>query len=270
MTDENTQALEPAEAATAPETDEQISAESAPAAESPERDETETDPDKPKGGFQRRISELTRNWREAERRNDELISLLSRGREPEPATPAPVEPPSLAQFDYDETKYQQALFDYTRKEAAAAARAEFQSIRQEQAEAERVKSFKAREAEFANSAEDYADVVYDPSATFFTRDLVEQIRESEIGPQLAYYLAKNPAEGRRIAALPPMAAGRELGRIESKLGTPAPKATPVSKAPPPPPKLEASQPDVEDDPDKMPIEKWVKWREKDLRKKGKL
>lgn len=47
------------------------------------------------------------------------------------------------------------------------------------------------------------------------------ILESENGPALAYELAKNVAEANRIAMLPPIAAARELGKIESRIASKA-------------------------------------------------
>jgi hypothetical protein len=267
MTDEtNLQAEVPAEGATtAPEIQEQPNVESPPTPDAPENaSEPETE-DKPKGGFQKRIAELTRNWREEQRRNDELITILRSHQAPAKAE-VPDVPPTLESVGYDETKYQQTLIEYATKRAEAAAEAKIQSWQQQQQTQSKVESFKSREAAFADSVEDYADVVYDPTAPI-SQPMAEVIRESEVGPQLAYYLAKNRTEAAEIASLPPIAAARALGRIEAKLTTPAPKPV-APKAPPPPPKVETSAEAIEDDPDNMPIEKWMKWRDKQVRKQG--
>lgn len=65
------------------------------------------------------------------------------------------------------------------------------------------------------------------------------IKGSEVGGDVAYHLATNPAESKRIAALPPLEQVRELGRLEGRFlaenarsATPPPAA--VTKAPPPP------------------------------------
>jgi hypothetical protein len=226
--------------------------------------EPETE-EKPKGGFQKRIAELTRNWREEQRRNDELLAIL-RGNQAPPKTEAPEVPPTLESVGFDETKYQHALIEFATKRAEAAAEAKLQAWQQQQQQHAKVESFKSREATFADSVEDYADVVYDPAAPI-SEPMAEVIRESEVGPQLAYYLGKNRNEAAQIAAMSPIAAARALGRIEAKLAAPAPKPV-APKAPPPPPKVETSAEAIEDDPDKMPIEKWMKWREKQVRRKG--
>jgi hypothetical protein len=97
--------------------------------------------------------------------------------------------------------------------------------------------------------------------------MAEVIQESDVGPQLAYHLAKNRAVAEQLAKLPERAMAREIGRLEAKLLTPAPRPVAVPKAPPPPPKLEAAEAEVDKDPDSMSIDDWVKWRTKQIRKR---
>lgn len=94
----------------------------------------------------------------------------------------------------------------------------------------------------------------------------EAILESDDGPALAYHLGKNPDLAEKIASLPPIAAARELGRLEAKLAREREQPPVISKAPPPPPKIEGVEPAIERDPDKMSTQDWVKWREKQIRK----
>ena len=67
--------------------------------------------------------------------------------------------------------------------------------------------------------------------------MADAIRTSEVGAAVAYHLASNPEEARRIAGLNPLAAIREIGRLEARFDTkssgPPPKQ--ASDAPPPPP-----------------------------------
>lgn len=266
MTDENLQAEVPAEAANPIEE----KADPATAEETPPEEETveESQPEekpKPKGGFQRRIDELTRNWREAERRNDELMAMLQRQIAP-PEPEAPKGPPTLEQHGYDEAKYQAALTDYVRNLTQAEARAVYEQQEAQRQQQTRVQTFRQREAEFAATVEDYADKVYDPSLPL-SPPVVELIAESDIGPKVAYYLAEHPDIARSLSQLNPVQAAREFGRIEAALAAPSAKK-PVSKAPAPPPKLSAVEPEVDKDPDKMSVDEWVRWREKQLRKKG--
>lgn len=82
------------------------------------------------------------------------------------------------------------------------------------------------------------------------------IIESDMGHKVAYHLAKNPDEAERIAALPPRALAREIGKLEAKLAVaPAPKPKP---APIEPVGGKASKPSgLSDD---EPMDAWVKKR----------
>lgn len=250
--------VEPAPAAPPPvETAEPATAPKSEGAEPPKAEE----PPKPKGGFQRRIDELTRNWRESERRNDELMSLLKQ----QTAPPEPPKgPPTLEQHGYDESKYQAALTEYvrnlTREEARQVVEQEQQRIQRES----KTQTFKQKEAEFAKSVEDYVEKVYDPTLPL-SETVVTLIAESDIGPKVAYHLADNPDIARSLYNMTPTQAAREFGKLEAQLAAPAPPKA-VSKAPPPAPTIEAVEPEVEKDPDKMTVKQWLKWREKDIKK----
>jgi hypothetical protein len=67
------------------------------------------------------------------------------------------------------------------------------------------------------------------------------IKESDVGPDIAYHLASNPLESKRIADMHPLEQAREFGRLEGRIlaersakAAPAPAQKVVSKAPPPP------------------------------------
>ena len=62
--------------------------------------------------------------------------------------------------------------------------------------------------------------------------MAEAIKESEMGPEIAYYLGKNPKESHRIWDLSPLAQAREIGKIEASL-TANPPAKKASSAPDP-------------------------------------
>jgi hypothetical protein len=58
----------------------------------------------------------------------------------------------------------------------------------------------------------------------------EAIVESEIGPEIVYELCSNPAEAKRIAALPGYKQAAEIAKIEERLTAAAPKADPKDPA----------------------------------------
>jgi len=277
MTDETDQALPESGSIPASETPE---TESVAPDTTPDVAEVEDQPEaqeKAKKPFSERISEVVRERNEARmaleaerRRTDQLVELMAQQRQAAPE-PEPV-PPTLEDFQYDEGKYRAAVIDYAQKQATVAARAEIQQWQAQQAQQAKAQSFKAKEAEFATATEDYADAVYDPSLPI-TAAMAEVIQESDVGPQLAYHLAKNRAVAESLSKLPERAMAREIGRLEAKLSAPAPRPVPVTKAPPPPPKIEANEPGTsvkttDPDSDRLSDDEWFKAEIKRLVRKG--
>lgn len=284
MTDETTLSGEmPAEAAAPlPETTEPV--ESAPT--QPETTPDDAGDDKPKGGFQRRIDELTKNWREEQRRNDALLQALMQQRPQAAPTPAPepqqpTKPPTLEEHGYDEAKYQAALIEYVNKQAESVFErrmAEAEKARKEQA---RIETFASRQAEFAKSTPDFADKVLRDPTLPITEAMRDLIIDADNGPELAYWLAQNRDQAEKIASLPERLQTFELGRVanllEAKKAAPAAaKPAPVvTKAPPPPPTVETTGTESvkvsTTDPasDAMPTDEWIKAEMKRMAKKAK-
>jgi hypothetical protein len=238
--------------------------------------ETDAASDKPKG-VQKRLDELTRNWREAERREAALLALLQQQRTA-PEAPQPTaddKPKTLADFEYDEGKFQAYIFDQAEKRAADAAKRELTAAQEREATERRKASFRSRSAEFAKTVEDFDSVARNPDLPI-SADMAEVIQDSDDGPALLYHLGKNPDIAEKIAQLPPKAAARELGKIEARLAYEREKAKPekVSKAPPPPPKVEGANPGnlnvKPDDPDsdKLSDAEWARLRNKQISKRS--
>ena len=246
------------------------------AAPSPAVNDTDEIANKAKG-VGKRIDELTRNWREAERREAALLALLQQNRtQPEPpARPTQDDKPkTLADFDYDEGKFQAHIFEQAERRAADVARRELTTAQERQAAEQRRSSFKSRSAEFAKTVEDFQSVAYARDLPI-SPDMAEVIQDSDDGPALLYHLGKNPDIAEKIAQLPPKAAARELGKIEARLAFEREKAKPekVSKAPPPPPKVEGADPGNlsvkpdSPDSDALSDEEWARKRNKQLERR---
>lgn len=76
---------------------------------------------------------------------------------------------------------------------------------------------------------DFADVV--GNATIEIKNHIYQaIVESEVGPEVAYYLAQNPAEAQRLNSMSPISAVRMIGKLEEMLLDPA-QGAPRTSAP---------------------------------------
>jgi uncharacterized lipoprotein NlpE involved in copper resistance len=107
-----------------------------------------------------------------------------------------------------------------------------QQSTQSQTQAGWVSKINQARAEYA----DYDAAMEDAQDIPVSESMREAIQSSDLGGDIAYYLAKNPAEAERINSLSPYAAAREIGRIESHVEyekTQKAKKPPVSKAPAP-------------------------------------
>ncbi len=204
------------------------------------------EPAKRKGGFQRTIERLKSENAALTQRLAGQPAGASPAPEPIPEPEPEPEPapavtqfskpkPALDQFDSLEA-FSEALTDwkldkreFDKQQAAAQTTA--------QAEVDRlVSDWNTRKAEAKSRHADYDDVIAGVDDVKLHPVQQRAIMESEIGPELAYALASDPAEFQRIAALPPLAFARAIGKLEASLdsGEPAPETEPrVSAAPRP-------------------------------------
>ena len=186
--------------------------------------------EKPKRSARERINELTKRAHEAERE-------VQRWREAaERKTADPSEKPNPDKFgSYDE--YVEALADWKADQRVAESFKRRDAERSQAAEARaaeaKAQAWAERQSEFREATPDY-DAVVGKSAVQIAPHVVDTLLDSESGPELAYHLAKRPETVKRINALSPLSAARELGRIEATLSNPAaPQIKPASKAPAP-------------------------------------
>lgn len=203
--------------------------------EAEEQPETDGEGKKP-----RRRSRARRERRAQQRQFQELsakvdgLAELIRTNANGAAEEAPAEPeaPKLEDFDYDTEKWSTALTDYTEKKIEAG-QAQAEEKRAEGARQEEVQrqdavwaTFTERQDAAIERYEDYEELVMDNVDTVIPEAAVKIIVESETGPDLAYWLAKNQDEATRIAGLSDIEAAREIGRIEATLAAEAPAPEP--------------------------------------------
>ncbi len=167
------------------------------------------------------------------------------GKKPEvpAATPAdpyaapPVRPP-LEPFEGDIARFEEADRRWVINQAKYEMAQEFRTATQ--AEARRTaqqtaeQQFQARIATAAEEDPQILDILNDPTLPL-SEAMAPTIKESEAAPQLLRWLSQNRKEAFRIAQLNPLAAARELGKIEAQLAL-VPKPEPprqVSAAPEP-------------------------------------
>ena len=215
----------------------------------PAETEDPLEADKPKkkgGGFQNRIDRLTRRAAEAEREAAELRQQIQ-GKPPVSAETQDPEPQRPKESDFpDWSKFEEAKEDYITSKAAWKARQEVRTTyakAQEQLQhesvanqrREAVKRFEKQATELATSHEGLDEAVdrfFSDKSMPVSQAMAEYIMEvSDRGPEIVYALDADLDEAERISKLSPIAAARELARLEAKL--PKPEARKVSNAPAP-------------------------------------
>lgn len=244
------------------------------AGEGEETDEKKADAEKRKNKpLSVRMKEMTKARRDAERRARDLERQLeemrhsaapadkkdaSAAKDAEKAAEnkAPT-PPDAGQFKYGELDpgykkaydaYLQARDAYVIQQAEIVAERRFQAAQQSAAAAreaqEQQKRAEAFKAAGSKKYKDFEDVVIEGIANDewpLTQEGAELVLESEVGADIAYYLASHPDEAAEIARQTPLRQAALIGRIEARFLNEKPPAEtgaesrkdPVSKAPPP-------------------------------------
>lgn len=217
-------------------------------------------PAKPAKGVQKRIDELVRQREEERREKERLLALLEQTLpkpKPEQSSPADGKPTPDQFEDYE--SYLEALVDWKAEQKVAAS----EQLRERQSrEQQRVMAFQEQASKAREQFPDFDAVVFNPALPI-SEPMQAVILDSDQGAALAYYLGQHPADAARIAKLPPLAAARELGRIEAMLA--APQTRKVTNAPDPitPVGLRET---ASRDPSKMSLEEWMAWRNTQLSK----
>jgi len=182
-----------------------------------------------KGGWQRRVDKLTQKLNEMERYNAQLREVAlaavhanrptNDGNDTQgsqgPAKPA-VDPNAPKIEDFEElADYMAAVTEYKVEQrfAKQAEEARNQEIHR-QAESIQAK-FKERAAEAAKRYPDFAEAKKtDLPLTVTVRQV---ILESEVGPDMVYWMTKNPEAAMKIMQSPPVIQAKELGKLEDKI-----------------------------------------------------
>ena len=152
------------------------------------------------------------------------------------------------------------------QEAQASAKTEAEKALARSREEERLRTlndgFGLRQQQFAEKNPDYWDAVRNPALTFFNGDFLEALKASELGPQIALHIAKDPKVVAKLAGKSVPQRLAELGRIEAELSRPAPPPK-VTAAPAPPTPIGGGQ-GTPINPDKLSIDDWMKHRTQEL------
>lgn len=187
----------------------------------------EGEPPKRVPWFQKRIDEVTRQKYDAQREAAYWRGLAEAGKPQPQQHSAPADqPPREDEFaSYEE--YERARIDY-------AVEQRLQTVRELDKREASARSFGERVEKVRDKLPDFDLYVGDPTLPI-TPLMAEVIRESDVGPEVAYHLGKNRSECQRIAALPQHRQAAELGRIEATLSISAQKPSPAPSPRPTPP-----------------------------------
>ncbi len=135
-------------------------------------------------------------------------------------------------------------------------RQEEQANRAREANRTRETTWNARLKAAAAEDPELLDAVNDPSLPI-SPAMAEAIKESDLGPKVLRHLADHPDEAAKIARMGPIAAAREIGRLEHVLTSSKPEVKRVSGAPAPITTVTgATGGDVVDE-DKLSINDWM-------------
>jgi hypothetical protein len=205
---------------------------------------------------QKRIDELTANWRNAERREQERADEAAQWRQLALQNVAPqnvYSPEPVFDDVFDDGIQPQTL-------SPEALLAEAKRLLRQEAEAETMQS-KTEQFKASVSDPETLEFLNSPHAPI-SREMADIMLEHEAGTQIAEWLAKNQSEAARIAKLPPHKQALELIKAASSKTA---KVVKTTGAPAPPPTIGGrGVPDV--NPEKMTTEQWMKWRNAQLRK----
>jgi hypothetical protein len=216
---------------------------------------------KPKGGFQKRIAELTANWRGAERDRDywrQLAVQDKQGQQPRQQQQPDSKQPRQEDFQ-EYGAYLEARTEWIADQRVQQALHQERERNQRQVAQNRqrqtVQTYEGRLDAARSKYEDFDDVAFAPDV-HVTNDMAHAILDSDHGPDIQYYLGSHPDEAQRIARLSPHGQVRELGKLEAKLSAPPTKKT--SQAPPPVKPVGGRGANAgKIDPDKLPIGEWM-------------
>ncbi len=226
-------------------------------------------------GVQKALDRLTAERETERRRADQaheetmrLLALLEERGKPLPPVPAVMEgePPRPHRGDYpDPDAWDAAILQYAEDKSAWAATEavrQAEEARVEQAKRDEIESGIRKTFESYQERVDKAKEKYSDFDTVAMRDdvvvstgVAEAIRHSERGPDIQYYLGKNPDEAKRINQLSPPLQLVELGLIVAKLDAPVIK--PLSAAPKPIRPIRSGDEPAVKDPEEMSMEEYA-------------
>ena len=220
---------------------------------------------KEKDSVQKRIDEITKKRREAERESafkDTKIAKLEEELKTAKSAIPQADKPKLENFE-TEADYLEALTDWKVEQKF---KVEGEKVSKETATVDEKKAIDETYQELDDKMEkgrtkytDFNELVLDEDLKI-SESMVEAILLSDTAEDVLYYLGKHPEEAADIAKLPPLKVAHELGKIEARLNAPPPRKK-TTNAPEPITPVKTTGV-TEKDPSDMTPKEYRAWRER--------
>ena len=234
--------------------------------ESAAPEEAEESPKPKRSRAADRINALTREKYEAQKQAEayqaqvaELQRYVQQANQPD----LTADMPKIADYDYDENRYQQAVAQWQSEKMQSLEMQRQQQDRQRvmQAEEQRQQAILGEKvAEGMAKYPDFQQKVFDPSLPPLRQinpSAYQAVLESDKAADVAYYLASNPQEVYQFASMNPVQAIRAVALLESRIG----KKLAAHKAPQAPPSRVQGNSESMKNPSDMTTEEFMRWRE---------
>lgn len=181
---------------------------------------------------QKRINKITAEKHgfkeDAERTRAENEELKKRLGELEEPTPEGA--PTLEQYDFDETKHNEATIKYEVEKQLKDRESQRETDDLVASRKKKVAAFNAKEDEYSAANEGYRSAV--SHLPRFRPDTLDAIYSLDNGPQTVQYLGTHLDVADEIAGLPPVQAAVKIGQIAAKISA-NPKLVSLTSAPDP-------------------------------------
>lgn len=221
-----------------------------------------------RGGFQKKISRLEEEKEYWRRKALETSEKPQKKEEKPKAEDAPPKKPDPKDFEtYDE--YSEALTDWKVDEklrkVEETRQAETKRSQFKEAQQTKVQRYEEGIEQAQKDFEDFDEVIEDYDGPL-TIGMQQALLDSDMGPQVAYHIAKNPKLGEKMAGMTILQLNKEVAKIEARLeksgkGSGEGKATKkTSKSPPPIDPVKGSSKSKKS-PDDQSYEEYLKERE---------
>ena len=246
--------------------------------------ETKDDPPQESKKVVKRIGDLTKKWRTAERERDfekeKRLEVEAKLKELSSKVQVDEDKPQKEDFD-DEDDYLEALTDWkieTRLKASQESVVkEIADKDEKQAVSKTYDGLDDAMDKGKEKYEDFNELILDEDLVIST-ELTQILLDTEIPEDIMYYLASNPDESARISDLDPVRIAKEVGKLEVRLTKEEKQAKEEEEEVKPKPstrKKQSAAPEpitpvkttgaTEKDPNKMSPREYKAWREQSSR-----